>query len=56
MARIIIGTESRRVDEDDPERLVLECPRTARREGARVALADDRGRRVLTVLPAPPLR
>ena len=51
MAQLIIGNDHTTLRETDPDTLAL----MARKRGVRAALADDRGRKVLIVLPAGPL-
>lgn len=55
MAQLIIGGERTTLRETDPDMLALSVLHEARRRGMRAALADDRGRKVMIVLPAGPL-
>lgn len=55
MAQLIIGGERTTLRETDPDMLALMAVHAARKRGVRAALADDRGRKVLIVLPAGPL-
>lgn len=55
MAMLIIGGERTVLHGSDPDMLALSVLYEARRRGMRAALADDRGRKVMIVLPAGPL-
>ncbi|BAJ66694.1 hypothetical protein BLLJ_1027 [Bifidobacterium longum subsp. longum JCM 1217] len=55
MAMLIIGGERTVLHGSDPDMLALSVLHEARRRGMRAALADDRGRKVMIVLPAGPL-
>lgn len=55
MTQLIIGGERTTLRETDPDTLALTVLHAARKHGVRAALADDKGRKVLIVLPAGPL-
>ena len=55
MAQLIVGNDRTTLRETDPDTLALMAVHAARKHAVRAALADDRGRKVLIVLPAGPL-